>query len=190
MKLINYFPLYLTVALFAGCSSAQTMVKRGASATSSDAVVWTSNIRSESEKNSYRVVLNTPKNTITGICILKKTGDEWRGTLINEMGAKAFDFIVTGERCELVNVISMMDKGYVKKVVAADLFFLFNADNPEVAFYKHLERFEQQGNLIINYKKKQLVAEQGGPVVLLNNRNNLRYELKKIIDIDPNKLIE
>ena len=180
----------LLIALLVSCSSIHPVVKRGSATTPSDATVWTPNVRSESEKNSYRVMLTTPKNSITGICVLKKNGDEWRGTLINEMGAKAFDFIITDDRCELLNVVSMMDKGYVKKTVAADLYFLFNVDNPNASFYKSLERFEQDGKLIINYKKKQMTVEHGSPVVLMNHLHNLRYELKKILDIDPNKLIE
>jgi hypothetical protein len=173
-----------------GCSSATPTIKRTAAARPTASIVWTPDVRSDSLKNSYRVVLKTPDSRITGICILKKNGDEWRGTLINEMGAKAFDFIVTDEKCELLNVISMMDKWYVKKTVAADLYFFFNVDNPKASFQKRLERFEQDGNLVVNYKKKQLLAEPDGSVLLMNNRYHLQYELRKMVEIDPDKVIQ
>lgn len=177
------------LALLVGCSSVTPAVKRSTAASPSEALVWTPDFRSDSEKNSYRVILKTPKNSITGLCMLKKNGNEWRGTLMNEMGAKAFDFIITDEKCKLLNVISMMDKWYIKKTVAADLYYLFNADNPKSSFYKKLERFEQNGNLVVNYKKKQILVEADGAVTLMNNRRNLWYELRKIVEIDPDKVI-
>jgi hypothetical protein len=164
------------------------VIKRNATAMRSDSIVWTQDYRSDSEKNSYRVTLKTPDNSITGICIMKKNGDEWRGTLINEMGAKAFDFIVTDKKCELLNVIAMMDKWYVKKTVAADLYYLFNVDNPKASFRKKPERFEQDGNLVINYKKKQILVKSDGSVLLMNNRRSLQYELRKMDEINPDKV--
>lgn len=186
---IKYILLCPLLALLVGCSSTAPAVKRTTAALPSDAVVWTPDFRSDSEKNSYRVLLKTPKNNITGICILKKNGDEWRGTLMNEMGAKAFDFIVTDKKCELLSVISMMDKWYIKKTVAADLYYLLNVDNPKASFYKKQERFEQSGNLVVNYKKKQILLKPDGSVLLMNNRRNLQYELRKMREIDPDKVI-
>ena len=188
LSIVNLLCLILSV-LLVGCASVTPTVKRGATAMQSDAIVWTSEFRSDNLKNSYRVTLKTPDNSITGICILKKNGDEWRGTLINEMGARAFDFIVTDEKCELLNVIAMMDKWYIKKTVAADLYYLFNVDNPKASFQKQLERFEQDGNLVVNNKKKQILVEPDGSVLLMNNRHNLQYELRKMIELDPNNVI-
>jgi hypothetical protein len=181
--------LFALPVLFMGCIAVSPAVKRTITAKKTDAPVWTENFRSDSVKNSYRVTLTTPDNRITGLCILKKTGEEWRGTLVNEMGAKAFDFIVADDKCELFNVIPIIDKWYVKKTVAADLYYLFNVDNPRAAFHKQLERFEQNGNIVVNYKKKQLLVMPDGSVLLMNNRRNLRYELKKIVEIDPDKII-
>jgi hypothetical protein len=181
--------LFALPVLFTGCITVTPAVKRTVTAKKTDALVWTENFRSDSVKNSYHVTLTMSNHRITGLCILKKAGEEWRGTLVNEMGAKAFDFIVTDDQCELFNVIPAMDKWYVKKTVAADLYYLFNVDNPNAAFYKQLERFEQQDNLVVKYKKKQLLVMPDGLVVLMNNRRNLRYELKKIVEIDPNKVI-
>jgi len=165
------------------------VVKRSADSTSSNFEVWTSDVRSDEQKNSYRIVLRTPDNAITGLCILKKMNGEWRGSLINEMGAKVFDFIITDEKCELLNVISLIDKWYIKKTIVADLYFFFNVDNPKAPFYKRLERFEQDGVKVVNYRKKQLIVQPDGALLLRNNRRDLQYELRKMIEIDPDKVI-
>jgi hypothetical protein len=187
--MVKFCFLFALSVLFMGCIAVSPVVKRTITAKRSDALVWTENFRSDSVKNSYRVTLTTPDHCITGLCILKKTGETWRGTLVNEMGAKAFDFIVADDKCELFNIIPMMDRWYVKKTVAADLYYLFNVDNPKAAFHRQLERFEQNGNLVVNYKKKQLLVMPDGLVLLMNSRRNLRYELRKIVEIDPDKVI-
>jgi hypothetical protein len=189
LPMVKYFLFFIPIALFTECISVAPAVKRTATAQRSDARVWTDNFRSDSLKNSYRMTLKTAENRITGLCILKKTGDEWRGTVINEMGAKAFDFILTDDKCVLLNVISMMDKWYIRKTVAADLCYLFNVDNPKAPFRKRLERFEQDGGLVVNYKKKQILASPDGTLKLINNRRNLQYELRKMVEPDPNKII-
>ena len=186
---MKYILFFILTFILVGCASVTPAVKRGATATKSSSVVWTQDLRSDSIINRYHVTLKTPDNSITGICIMKKSGDEWRGTLINEMGAKAFDFVVTDGKCELLNVISMMDKWYIKKTVAADLYYLFNVDNPKASFSKQLERFEQGENLVVNLKKKQILVEPNGSVLLMNNRRNLQYELRKLVEIDPNKIM-
>ena len=186
---MKYLLFCILSVLLVGCASVTPTVKRNATAIQSDAIVWKSEFRSDSLMNRYRVTLKTPDNTITGICMLKKNGGEWRGTLMNEMGAKAFDFIVTDDKCRLLNVFSMMDKWYIRKTIAADLYYFFNADNPKASFQKQLERFEQDENLVVNNKKKQILAKPDGSVLLINNRHNLQYELRKMIEIDPNNVI-
>ena len=186
---MKYLLCFIVSVFLFGCASVTPTVKRDATAMKSKAIVWKPESRSDSQSNRYRVTLKTPDNSITGICVLKKSGDEWRGTLINEMGVKAFNFIVTDKKCELLDVIAMMDKWYIKKTVAADLYFLINVDNPNASFRKKLERFEQDGNLVINLKKKQILFRPDGSVILMNNRRNLQYELRKMVEIDPAKVI-
>ena len=186
---MKYLLFCILLVFLVGCASMAPTIKRSATAIKSDSMVWTQNFRSDSLSNRYRVSLKTPDNTITGICMLKKNGEEWRGALLNEMGVRAFSFIITDEKCELLDVITMMDKWYIKKTIAADLYYLFNVDNPKASFKKQLERFEQDGNLVINNKKKQILVESDGSVLLMNNRHNLQYELRKMIEIDPDKVI-
>ena len=187
--LLRFCMPYLLFALMVGCSSAVPVVKRSAGTRLSDFAVWTADLRSDQLTNSFRIVLKTPANSITGLCMIKKKDNEWHGTIINEMGMKAFDFIVADAKCELLNVISMMDKWYIKKTVAEDLLFLFNVDNPQTPFRKRIERFEQNGMKVVSYQKKQICITPDGAVRLVNPRRNLQYELRKMVEIDPNKVI-
>ena len=180
---------FIVSVFLISCASVTPTVQHGITAIESDVIVWTPKLRSDSLSNRYRITLKTPDNSITGICVLKKSGEEWRGTFINEMGAKAFNFIVTDEKCKLLDVIAMMDKWYIKKTVADDLYYLFNVDNPKASFRKKLEWFNQGGNLVINNKNKQILVFPNHIVMLMNNRHNLQYELIKMIDIDPDKVI-
>ena len=186
---MKYILCLVFTVLFISCASVTPTIKRGATAIDTESIVWKPEFRSDSLSNRYNITLKTPDNSISGICILKKNGDEWRGTFMNEMGAKAFNFIVTDEKCELLDVISMMDKWYIKKTVAADLYYLFNVDNPKASFRKQLERFMQDGNLVVNNKKKQILVEPDGTILLMNNRHNLQYELRKMMELDPNNVI-
>jgi len=178
----------LLFVVMSGCSFVNSVVKRTATATQSDFLVWTADLRSDYQKNSYHFVLKSPMNSVSGICFLKKMDNEWRGTLINEMGAKIFDFIVTDTECELLDVISVMNKPYITKTVASDLHFLFNADNPNAPFQKRLERFEQDGTKVVNYQKKQIVVKSDS-ILLIDRRYKLQYELKKIVEMETDKVI-
>ena len=186
---MKFILISLLSVLFIGCSSVKPAIKRNTTAVTSESVVWKQSFRSETLRNDYRAKIKFSDNSITGLCIIKKSGNEWRGTFMNEMNVKAFDFIVTDDKCELLNVIPMMDKWYIKKTVAADLYFLINVDNPNASFRKKLERFEQDDNLVINLKKKQIIFRPDGSVILMNNRRNLQYELRKMVEIDPAKVI-
>ena len=188
-SIVKHLLFYSLFVIMTGCSSAIPIVKRTTAAHPSDFVVWTSDFRSNELKNSYRITLTTPKNTITGLFFMKRDNNEWKGTLLHEMGAKAFDFRITEEACELLHVVPMMDKWYIKKTVAADLFFFIHVDNPAAPFYKRLERFEQNGVRVVNYKKKQVVVGADGSVRLINKSRKLQYELNKMVELDPDKMI-
>ena len=100
--MIRYLLISLSL-LLAGCATVPAL-RRPADAQPSDALVWTPARRSETERNTYRVVLQTQKKELSDLCILRKNGDTWRGTLMNEFGFKVFDFQTTNSRYELQDV--------------------------------------------------------------------------------------
>lgn len=166
--------------LLAGCSTTSG-VKQGQSMIYQKLPVWTDVLRSDVEMNRYQVSIKVKNNTITGMCLLKKAEDGWRGSLVNEFGAKAFDFIVTDKKAKLVNTIPMMDKWYIRKTIASDLYFLFEADNPDVSFQKQTVRYMDNGTLHVNYKKKKSIERKPDGSIMMNNlKYNIGYSLKRI----------
>jgi hypothetical protein len=107
------------------------------------------------EVSKYRVLIKTGQAEITGILILKYIDDEWRGSLINEFGIKAFDFIAPKGKCKLQNTISFLDKWYIRKTVEGDFAFLFwDAAQGKTVKGKSLQRLSDDGWLLKNEKRK------------------------------------
>lgn len=186
--MIRYLLISLSL-LLAGCATVPAL-RRPADAQPSDAPVWTPTRRSETERNTYRVVLRTRKNELSGLCILRKNGDTWRGTLMNEFGFKAFDFQTTNSRCELQDVQSMLDKWYIRRTIASDLHFLIECDHPQAPFAGKIVRYEQNNMLVVNHGKKELTVLPDGTLRLVNRRHHLTYELRKLTETKTDNTIQ
>lgn len=176
----TFFLVSSLLLLLAGCAST-SKVQSYSYASPQELPVWEQALRSDDEMNRYQVSFKVKNNTITGICLLKKVEDGWRGTLMNEMGAKAFDFMITGKKCKLVNVMSMMDKWYIRKTIADDLYFLFETDNPDAGFQRKTVRYDENGTLVVRYgKKKKLTRTPGAVITMENLKRNILYSLERI----------
>ena len=79
-------------------------------------------------RGMYNLEMNFRGHAITGITVIQKEQYEVRGTVVNQMGLKAFDFIYndTRQKVELHNVIKMMNRWYIRRVLRRDLRFLFS----------------------------------------------------------------
>jgi len=184
IKILLYCFLFVGLA---GCSFIDSFVSKTPIGKPTNFIVWKADLRSDYQKNSYHFFLKSPANNVSGICFMKKMDNEWRGTLINEMGAKIFDFIVTDTNCELIDVISVMNKPHITKTVASDLHFLFNVDNPNAPFQKHLKRFKQFEMNVVNYRQKQILVKSDS-ILLVNRTHKLLYGLNKILEIEPDNI--
>jgi hypothetical protein len=185
---MKYLISNLIILLIVGCTSIEG-VKRTADAVTSDLPVWSGILKTDTSKTALRVEIQTKDNTFSGLCLLKRLDHEWKGSVINEFGVKAFDFTVNGEECRLLDVHPMLDKKYIKKTVEEDIHFLFEADNDKTPLYRKAERFEQDNTLIVNYGKKQIEKKPGGTVTLSNLKYGIRYRFREIATIDRDKLI-
>jgi hypothetical protein len=95
---------------------------------------------------------------MTGILIVKPAGDEWRGSMVNEFGIKAFDFIVKKQKCRLLNTVSLLNKWYIRKIIANDLSFLFRA--------------AQRGDVV---RGKSLTFQANGEFRIRNEQQYIEY---------------
>jgi len=177
---MKYLSVSFLMFMLIGCASVQPGVN-GDRMLNGSHRIWTEDLRSETEKNSYQVTVRIKDKLVSGICMLKKSGDDWRGTLLNEFGGKAFDFVITGKKCELKDVISFLDKWYIRKTLASDLYFLFETDDPTATFQQQTLRSVRDNALIVSLgRKKTLTRLPDGSLTLENHSRHIRYTVKRL----------
>ena len=175
MRYLLFGSLFL--CLLTACSPSRNMQQRE----QTHPTFWTSELRNPTLKNDFRVLLTSPKANITGIFIVKQIDGAWKGTLINEFGLKVFDFVSTSKKYELLNVISFLDKWYIKKVIASDIQFIMEIDNPDYFAGNQAHWTFVQDTLSVNYKnEKELRRFPDGKVEYLNKKRALHYTLFNI----------
>jgi hypothetical protein len=102
----------------------------------------------------FRTLIKTQKAEITGILVLKYAEGEWRGSLTNEFGVKAFDFIVAGNGCRLLNVNQFLDRRQIRRTVAEDLlFFLLREAKDDKARVRSLDPLPDGGFILRNHRR-------------------------------------
>ena len=99
--------------------------------------------------------------SISGICIIKyDVADKIVGTIINEFGVKAFDFIYnkTKKKIKCYNAIKMMNKWYIKQIIKSDLrFLLSHSSNIETIDEGHHHLFFNQGVWKLSNSKYDII---------------------------------
>ena len=77
----------------------------------------------EGSNMRYRAYIEMPKGYVSGICILQHEGNEIRGCLFNEFGITALDFTynIDKRKIRLGNVMNMLDKWYIRRILKKDL---------------------------------------------------------------------
>jgi len=104
--------------------------------------------------SKYRVLIKTDQAEISGIMLVKYIANEWRGSLVNEFGVKAFDFVAPQGKCKLQNAISFLNKWYIRKTVEADFAFLFwEATVGKQVKGKKFEQFSEEKFVLKNKKR-------------------------------------
>lgn len=116
-------------------------------------------------RRQYSVSIEARGAVVTGLCMTKTDSTGTRGAIVNEFGIHALDFTLTADRSKvkLLNVMSQIDRWYIRRVVRRDLQFLFGATAGG-------ER----------RRKRSVTVEPDGTVVMQNTKYNLKYSLKPI----------
>ena len=79
--------------------------------------------QSDGEQQRYSVQIEMPRGYISGISVMQREGELVKGVVVNEFGVTAFAFtynVVTG-KVRLDNVIAMLDKWYIRRVLCKDM---------------------------------------------------------------------
>ena len=143
------------------------MVVAGVSAMEPQTAVSGDYLLPLSGRQQYSVTIDARGAEITGVCIVKTNDEGTRGAIVNEFGIHALDFTLSADRrkVRLENVMPMMDRWYIRRILRKDLRLLFGATAPGL---------QKSGRTI--------TVSDDGTVVLKNARYKLNYSLKKIDD--------
>ena len=75
------------------------------------------------DKVRYTAYIEMPKAYISGLCIMANDGQDVNGCLFNEFGLSsiAFSYSLAKDKVTLHEVIPMLDKWYIRRVLRKDL---------------------------------------------------------------------
>jgi hypothetical protein len=94
------------------------------------------------DKVRYTAYIEMPKGYISGLCILVNDGQAVKGSLFNEFGISSLDFsyCIAKDKVKLHDVMPMMDKWYIRRVLRKDLRQLMHCLQQGMTQYKNEHR--------------------------------------------------
>ena len=118
----------------------------------------------EEGMNRMYVEMNMRGHEVTSLSLMRLTTNELRGSLVNEFGIKAFDFVYASGKTKVSNVVSFLDKWYIKRVLKKDLSFLFSA------------------TISCHRGKRRVEKDSAGVITLTNEKYKLTYRFSPLND--------
>ena len=117
----------------------------------------------------YNMSIQRKEMNITGICMMRHTGNDIIGSVVNEFGIKAFDFDynIDKKKVKLNNVVGFINKWYIRKILKGDLKYLFS-------YGKNMEK-DTNRDVIIGADKS---------IEMDNNKFHLKYVFTPLNDLN------
>ncbi len=146
----------------------------GKVAPSGSATLYTGGNASDDNKaHFYRTTIDFGTNHITGLMIVKISPDmSVRGSFTNEFGVKGFDFISKEGRTQLIYLMPMLDKIFIRKVLKRDISLLSDYGFKEIRdkTLKEIKTIDITG-------KKAGITTSDEKIVLEDIRYKVKIEL-------------
>lgn len=122
------------------------------------------------QRYSFRI--ETPKAYVSGIMIASREHDIINGSMINEFGISAIDFSYSEKKgkVRLINVVSFLNKWYMKQVLKKDIRLCLHV----------LYGIPYEAGR--NYN----VSTHGDTVTIMNNKRGLNYTFSPLTNISGN----
>ena len=116
---------------------------------------------SATESKEYNLLMEVRGQEITAICMMNIEDDgSVVGTVVNEMGVKAFDFTYANGKAKVINVLGPLNKWYIRMVLRKDFsFILSNID----------------GGQNVVQKKRSMTFTPEDDIVVRNDKFNIQY---------------
>lgn len=94
------------------------------------------------EASRYEAYIELPRGYLSGVCIMRCAGDTLRGSIFNEFGVSAMDFVYDRrkDRVRLLSVMKMMDRWYIRRTLRSDLRRLLRSMNAGEGEYRNEHR--------------------------------------------------
>ena len=94
------------------------------------------------EAARYDAYIELPRGYLSGVCIMRCAGDTLRGSIFNEFGVSAMDFVYDRrkDRVRLLSVMKMMDRWYIRRTLRSDLRLLLRSMNVGEGEYRNERR--------------------------------------------------
>ncbi len=109
--------------------------------------------------SEYQFLMQARGHELTGICIVNEDpSGELTGTVVNEFGVKAFDFMIKNGKAKVLNVIGPLDKWYIRKVLRGDIGFAFRHIRlrQDVTVKKRTISFNENGDILVENRKYKI----------------------------------
>ena len=137
--------------------------------------VWAKDIDSTEsyrQLQRYTFQIETSKAFVSGLLLANEDDEAINGSMINEFGVSAIDFTYSKkkQKVKLLNVVSFLNKWYIKMVLKNDLKFCLHI------LY----------NTPFNSKNNYEVVRSGETVSIINHKRNLKYTFTPINPTDEN----
>ena len=94
------------------------------------------------EAARYDAYIELPRGYLSGVCIMRCAGDTLQGSIFNEFGVSAMDFVYDRrkDRVRLLSVMKMMDRWYIRRTLRSDLRLLLRSMNAGEGEYRNERR--------------------------------------------------
>lgn len=104
---------------------------------------------SNGDRIKYSAAIEMEKGYLSGVCMLLNTDGKIKGSFFNEFGVSAMDFTYDSrkQKTKLHNVISMLNKWYIRRVLKKDLSALMQCLRDGKTSYRD-ERYNINYNFI------------------------------------------
>lgn len=114
-----------------------------------------------SQLKRYAFQIETKGGYVSGILLVSDSPDVLNGSMVNEFGVSAIDFSYSKpkDKIKLLNVVSFLNKWYIKRVLSNDIKFCLH------------ELFDTPYTKIHSY----IVEQDGESISILNNKRHIKY---------------
>ena len=77
----------------------------------------------EGSRVKFNAMIEMPQGYVSGVCVILREGDMFKGSIFNEFGITAMDFTFNPSKgkVKLVSVLPMLNKWYIKRTLKGDL---------------------------------------------------------------------